>query len=246
MRARVCGLGVSFFRRPALRAVDLALPARGLVFVMGKSGVGKTTFLRALNRLNEEFPGCETSGEAWLDLGDGLENIYATAKSVTEIRRRVGMVFQTPAILPVSVRKNLVLPLRLAAGRRESEIDGLTEQALRAAKLWHEVADRLSAPASSLSAGQQQRLCLARALSLEPAVLLLDEPTASLDPSAAGAIEELLVELSRSRPLVVTSHNPDQAARLADHCLILVESGSHKVFARSEMPCGKDLSALLV
>lgn len=244
--ARIRDLSVFFSGRPAVRDISLDLPARGVTVVMGKSGVGKTTLLRALNRLNEEFPGCETRGEVWLDFGDGLENIYSDAVvDVTEIRRRVGMVFQTPAVLPLSVRKNMTLPLRYAAGLREREIAERMEQALREAALWDEVSDRLNAPASDLSGGQRQRLCLARALALEPLFLLLDEPTASLDPRAAETIEELLRKLSRTRPLVVVSHSMEQAYRLADRCAVLSADGAARVFSRDELPDRKELALLL-
>ncbi|MDP3426136.1 MAG: ATP-binding cassette domain-containing protein, partial [Humidesulfovibrio sp.] len=185
----------------------------------------KTTLLRALNRLNECLPGCATSGSVKLHLGGEWLDAYAPRTSPEALRKRVGMVFQTPNVLPVSVARNLGLPLKLALGLTAAEIDSRMEQALREAHLWDEVKDRLDHPAQTLSGGQQQRLCLARALAFAPDILLLDEPTASLDYKAARGIEELLLELASRYTLLVVSHSLNQARRLARQMFVLREGG---------------------
>ena len=220
------GLTVSFGGRTVLSDVAFDVPATGLSVVVGRSGSGKTTLLRALNRLNETLPGCRTRGRVRLDLGQGLEDVYpqsfgARARPLSELRRLVGMVFQTPSVLPVSVAQNIALPLKVVRGVPGSEIGDRVRGALEAVGLWKETADRLRLPAASLSGGQQQRLCLARALALEPAVLLLDEPTASLDVHSARAIEDLLKGLAERYPVVVVSHNPRQAADLAQSLAVM-------------------------
>jgi phosphate transport system ATP-binding protein len=154
-------------------------------------------------------------------MGNALVDVYKNGIALEELRRRVGMVFQSPNILPVSVAKNLALPLGLVLGIHRKEIPDRVEEALKAAHLWEEVKDRLRDQASTLSGGQQQRLCLARALALEPDVLLLDEPTASLDYLAAMKIEELLTDLKQKYTVVAVSHSLSQARRLADEVLVL-------------------------
>ena len=228
--ASVKGLCVSFGKRQVLHEVDFCAPAQGITVLAGRSGSGKTTLLRALNRLNETFPLCETRGVVTLDLGNGLEAIYSvsdtskgrmTPRPLNEIRRLVGMVFQTPNVLPVSIAQNIALPLKVVTRPPASEIADRMQQALMDVGLWDEVADRLEMSAEGLSGGQQQRLCMARALALEPAILLLDEPTASLDTQAAVKIEDLLLSLAERIPLIVVSHNPRQAVRLASRLIIL-------------------------
>ena len=225
LAVRVSALDVWFGARQILHGVDFVAQQRSITVLAGRSGSGKTTLLRSLNRLNETFAGCRTRGHIELDLGQGLEDVLGpSARPLTEIRRRVGMVFQTPDVLPVSIARNIGLPLRVVAGVAAGEIADRVESALKAVGLWQEVADRLDNPAASLSGGQQQRLCLARVLALEPAVLLLDEPTASLDVQAAHEIERLLFSLGENYPLVVVSHSPEQAVRLASR-LVVFEAG---------------------
>jgi len=241
---RIRDLHVSFGKTEILHGVSLEAPARGVTMLTGRSGSGKTTLLRALNRLNETFPDCRTSGSVEMELGSGPEDIYAGKRPVSELRRLVGMVFQTPNVLPVSIYRNIALPLEAVAGMKRAGIPGAAEKALRSTGLWEEVRDRLDMDASRLSGGQQQRLCLARALALEPAVLLLDEPTSSLDVAAAAGIEELIASLGRTYPVIAVSHNPDQAVRLADR-IFVVESGViKKSFARGETTAG-GLASLL-
>ncbi|MCK9376864.1 MAG: ATP-binding cassette domain-containing protein [Syntrophobacterales bacterium] len=223
LAAEVRDLAVSFSGRRVLQGLTLKLPARRLTVIIGPSGSGKTTFLRAFNRLNEYFPDSRTSGAIHLRLNGQWQDIYRDGFDVTELRRRIGMVFQTPNLLPMSIEKNIALPLRLVMGAPRSEIPPRVEWALRVAHLWDEVKDRLRASALTLSGGQQQRLCLARVLALEPDLLLLDEPTASLDFRAAGQIEELLAQLKERYPVLAVSHSLGQARRLADLLLVMKE-----------------------
>lgn len=224
VRIRRCS--VHFGPHLAVDNVTMDIPSTGITVLIGRSGSGKTTFLRALNRLNEEAsPCCVTHGEVWLDLGRGLENIYGpSAPPLPLLRRHAGMVFQTPDVLPVSVFRNVALPLELASRRPARETPDRVRTALADVGLWEEVSDRLDMPAAGLSGGQQQRLCLARALALEPRLLLLDEPTASLDVHATREVEILLRRLAERYPLVLVSHGLGQARRLA-HTLHVFERG---------------------
>lgn len=228
---------ISFDGLDVVRGVEACLPGKGISVIVGRSGCGKTTLLRALNRLNEEFPGCRTSGRVELDLGAGLEAIYPASgvrvRPVQELRRLVGMVFQSPNVFPVSVFRNVAIPLQTVAECPKSELADRVRKALESVGLWKEVGDRLDAPAERLSGGQQQRLCLARALALEPAVLLLDEPTASLDVHATAEVEDLLRNLGTQYPLIMVSHSLGQALRLGKVLLVL-ESG--RVTHRLEDP----------
>lgn len=233
MAIRVESLSVSFAGRQVLDNMNLEIPAGGPTVLVGRSGSGKTTLLRAINRLNECLPGCVTTGQIRLRLG-GQEPLrpgeewvdaYGPGTVVENLRKRVGMVFQTPNVLPVSVGRNLGLPLKLALGLPALEVQGRMEQALREAHLWDEVKDRLGHPAQTLSGGQQQRLCLARALAFAPDILLLDEPTASLDYKAARGIEELLLELASRYTLLLVSHSLNQARRLARQMFVLRKGG---------------------
>ena len=238
MAVRISDLCVDLGSRRVLHHIDMEAPARGVTVLAGRSGSGKTTLLRALNRLNEAFPRCRTSGLVELDLGHGLEAIYpapgVSVRPLAELRRRVGMVFQTPSMLPVSVERNLALPLEVVAGLPEKERRRKTEQALLDVGLWDEVKDRLDMPAERLSGGQQQRLCLARALALEPALLLLDEPTASLDVHATADIEDLLLRLARQYPLLVVSHHTEQAVRLAERLIVMADGQITHRFERGQ------------
>ena len=200
----------------ALTAVDrvsLAFDARRVHALIGPSGCGKSTFLRSLNRMHETVPGAWITGRVTLDGQD----VYAPSVSPIQLRRRVGMVFQRPTPFPfMSVADNVAAGLVLDRSLNRSRVAERVEHALRRAALWDEVKDRLHASAMGLSGGQQQRLCLARMIAPEPEVLLLDEPTASLDPLGTQRIEELMFELKRHYTIVIVTHNMQQAARVSD------------------------------
>ena len=199
----------------AIKEVTLPLPDRSVTAVIGPSGCGKSTFLRCLNRMHETIPGTRVSGRVLLDGAD----IYAPGSNPIRVRRHIGMVFQRPTPFPtMSVRDNVAAGLRILGkdtpGKRET--DAIVERALQRAALWEEVKDRLNASATALSGGQQQRLCIARALATEPEVLLLDEPTASLDPLSTQRVEELVYELRKDMTVVIVTHNMQQAARVSE------------------------------
>lgn len=218
-------LSVSFFDHAVLRNVDLEVPSGGIAVLVGRSGSGKTTLLRAVNRLNEEVPGCRTEGRVELLLRGGRMDVWPgdgpDAVPLAELRRRVGMVFQTPQVFPASVYRNVALPLSVTMGCPRSELEDRVREALLSADLWREVEGRLDMPAERLSGGQQQRLCLARALALEPDMLLLDEPTASLDVRAARHVEDLLSSLAERLPIVMVSHGLSQSLRLASFLAVM-------------------------
>ena len=214
-------LTVAFAGLQVLQGVHLELHPGQLTVIIGRSGCGKTTLLRAFNRLNEHFPSCTSSGSVRLRFHDAWWNIYHDNINLAELRRRVGMVFQIPNILPLSIEKNISLPLELVLGLPPAESAVMAESSLRQVQLWSEVKDRLRSSASILSGGQQQRLCLARVLALEPEILLLDEPTANLDFRISQQIEELLLELKHHYQVIIVSHSLSQARRLADQLLVL-------------------------
>jgi phosphate transport system ATP-binding protein len=234
LAARVDHLSVSFGPRQVLQDINLSLEKGRLYVLVGRSGAGKTAFLRSFNRLNEYFPHCQTRGSLHLQLDTQWVDIYRDGPSVTELRRRVGMVFQTPNILPASIEKNLLLPLKLVVGLGKKDIPERVEWALRQVHLWEEVHDRLQTPAATLSGGQQQRLCLARVLALEPALLLLDEPTASLDFLASRKIEDLLLTLKEQYPILAVSHSLSQARRLGDEILVMKEGRLARILSRQD------------
>ena len=222
--ATVCGLKVAFYEREILHGVDAVFPAGKVSVVLGRSGSGKSTLLRSINRLNECFDGWRGEGDVRVLLGGVLVPAAgAGAPPLTELRRRAGMVFQTPNPLPVSIRRNITLPLELTLNMSRSQAEEAMRESLELTGLWNEVSGRLDAPALSLSGGQQQRLCLARALALKPDLLLLDEPTASLDQTAAGTVEELILALKEKVSVIMVSHSLQQAARLADHAVIMAD-----------------------
>ena len=198
----------------AVRGVSLDILDRRVTAVIGPSGCGKSTFLRCLNRMHETVPAARATGRVLL----GTQDVYASGVSAIAVRKRVGMVFQRPTPFPtMSIRDNVAAGLRVLAERRSrSEVDEIVEHALVRAALWSETKDRLGSSAVALSGGQQQRLCIARALATNPEVLLLDEPTASLDPASTQRIEELVHELRRDVTIVIVTHNMQQAARVSD------------------------------
>lgn len=221
--ARLERITVHFGDRTALEGVDLAIRRGEVTVVIGPSGSGKTTLLRTFNRLNELFPGHRQEGRVFLRTDGEEREVSGGGVDVAWLRRRVAMVFQTPNVLPLSIEKNLALPLELTLGVKGAEAQERIRQALDDAELLEEVADRMHDRATTLSGGQQQRLCLARALVLDPAVLLLDEPTASLDFRASRRIETLIGDLKDRYAVLAVSHSLGQVARVADRGVILRE-----------------------
>ena len=205
--------------------------------LLGRSGSGKTTLLRTLNRLNECFDGCRTDGSVKLMINGRMTEIYgAGAPEPSSVRRCAGMVFQAPNPLPLALRRNITLPLELTLGLKKREAEERMEQSLRRAGLWDEVKDRLGDSALSFSGGQQQRMCLARTLALEPDILLLDEPTASLDRKSADIVESLLEELRGTIPIIMVSHSLPQALRLGARFFVMRDGKITKTLTRAEVP----------
>jgi phosphate transport system ATP-binding protein len=210
----VQGLTAWFGPVRAVHDINMNIQQNNITAIIGPSGCGKSTFVRCINRMHEVVPGARADGEVLLD----GEDIYAPEVDPVQVRRRIGMVFQKPTPFPtMSVEDNVAAGLRLNGinvGRAEK--DQVVERCLKQAALWEEVKDRLRAPGGSLSGGQQQRLCVARALAVEPEVLLMDEPCSALDPISTARIEELLIELKADYTIVIVTHNMQQAARTAD------------------------------
>lgn len=231
---KMAAQNVNFFygSSQALFDVSLTFPERQVTALIGPSGCGKSTFLRCLNRMNDLIPGTRTEGLITLD----KEDINAPNFDVVNLRRRVGMVFQTPNILPASIRQNMLLPLQLATGFPASEWQERMERSLTEVGLWQDVRSRLREPASILSGGQQQRLCLARTLALEPEMLLLDEPTASLDPATTHTIENLLLRLSDRYPILLVSHGLPQAKRMASRIVLFGKGHLQGMLLPDELP----------
>lgn len=196
----------------ALKNVSLALPERQITAFIGPSGCGKSTFLKTLNRMNDLVPGVRIEGEVCFHDG----NIYDKSVDVTLLRKRIGMVFQKPNPFPMSVYDNVAYGPRLHGTMSRAQLDALVEESLRGAALWDEVKDRLKKSALGLSGGQQQRLCIARALAVQPEVLLMDEPTSALDPISTLKIEELAETLKQKYTIVIVTHNMQQAVRISD------------------------------
>ncbi len=207
------GLHAWFGPVHVLKGIDLEIASNAVTAIIGPSGCGKSTFVRCLNRMHEVVPGTRVQGKVLLH-GDDL---YGQQADPVAIRRRVGMVFQKPNPFPtMSVVDNVTAGLRLDGVRRRADLQEAAERALRHAALWGEVKDQLEKSGASLSGGQQQRLCIARALAVEPEVLLMDEPCSALDPMATAKIEELITELKRDLTVVIVTHNMQQAARVSD------------------------------
>jgi len=203
----------------AVKRVSLAIPAGRVTAIIGPSGCGKSTLLRAINRMNDLVPGCRTTGELLF----GGQNVYSPDVDVVTLRRRVGMVFQKPNPFPKSVFDNVAYGPRLHGGPDRGNIAQTVERSLTDAALWDEVKDRLNANALGLSGGQQQRLCIARALAVDPEILLMDEPTSALDPRATLRIEDLIDELRGKYTIIIVTHNMQQAARVSDFTAFMYE-----------------------
>ncbi len=245
---RVQNLSVSYNGKPALRDVSLDIYRGCITALIGPSGCGKTSFLASLNKLTDLIPGCQVSGRVHI----GNQDLYDSALDVQLLRRSVGMVFQKPNPFPLSIRRNLEMPLKEHGIKKRDVISGRMELALRQVGLWQEVKDRLDSPALSLSGGQQQRLCIARALALEPSILLMDEPCSALDPLSSAVVEDLIQSLQGDYTVVIVTHNLGQARRIAnyagffwveDRTGTLIEFGqSHKIFGAPD----HDLTAAFV
>jgi len=211
-KVEVRDLNFYYGKEQALRQVNLALADRSISAFIGPSGCGKSTLLRVMNRMYGLYPGQRAEGEVLI----GGTNILSASVDVSALRYRVGMVFQKPTPFPMSVSANVAFGLRLAGGMRAAALNERVESALRDAALWDEVKDKLSADGRSLSGGQQQRLCIARAIAVQPEVLLLDEPTAALDPISTLKVEEMLQGLREKYCIVMVTHNLQQAARVSN------------------------------
>jgi len=212
-RMETRALGVHYGQKVGVANVTLPIYANKVTALIGPSGCGKTTFLRALNRMHDLTPIARVEGEALLD----GKNIYAPGTDPVEVRRKIGMVFQKPNPFPtLTIYDNVVAGLRLLGVRRKDVLDEAAERSLAQAALWDEVKDRLRSPGMSLSGGQQQRLCIARALAVQPEVLLMDEPTSALDPISTQAIEDLMTDLKNHVTIAIVTHNMQQAARVSD------------------------------
>ncbi len=223
-------LTVHYGAQPAVREVSLQIPARQVTAFIGPSGCGKTTLLRCFNRMNDLVAGARVQGTIRIEGHD----IYAPDVDVTALRRRVGMVFQRSNPFPMSIFDNVAYGPRLVGERDRRRLADIVETSLRAAALWDEVKDRLRDNALRLSGGQQQRLCIARALAVEPSILLMDEPCSALDPISTARIEELILQLKERYTVVIVTHNMQQAARIADNTAFLL-SGRLVEFDRTSI-----------
>ncbi|OAT86507.1 phosphate ABC transporter ATP-binding protein PstB [Desulfotomaculum copahuensis] len=218
-KLRVEALQAWYGQHQVLKGISMPIRANTITAVIGPSGCGKSTFIRCLNRMHEVVPGTRVAGRVWLD----GRNIYNGINAV-EVRRRVGMVFQTPNIFPaMSIFQNVVAGLYLNGIRGRRQLQERAENCLQQAGLWEEVRDRLHDTAAGLSSGQLQRLCIARALAVEPEILLMDEPCSALDPIASIRIEELMRELKASYTIILVTHNMQQAARVSDYTAYLCD-----------------------
>lgn len=196
----------------ALKNINMQVPEKSITALIGPSGCGKSTFLKTLNRMNDLIPGVRITGEVCYR----EQNIFGQGVDVSELRREIGMVFQKPNPFPMSIYDNVAYGPRTHGIKNRAKLDELVESSLRGAAIWDEVKDRLKKNALGLSGGQQQRLCIARALAVEPEVLLMDEPTSALDPISTSKIEELCMELKGKYTIVIVTHNMQQALRIAD------------------------------
>src|SRR4051812_37441818 len=213
-RIDVSDLDIFYGNFKAVEEVTVSIEARSITALIGPSGCGKSTFLRSINRMHEVIPGARVEGKVVIDGQD----LYGAEVDPVDVRRQIGMVFQRPNPFPtMSIYDNVAAGLRLNARKlKKADLDDLVERSLRGANLWNEVKDRLDKPGGGLSGGQQQRLCIARAIAVQPAVLLMDEPCSALDPISTLAIEDLISELKQDYTIVIVTHNMQQAARVSD------------------------------
>jgi phosphate transport system ATP-binding protein len=211
-------LSVYYGKFRALSDINLSVSEKRITAIIGPSGCGKSTLLRSFNRMNDLTPGCRMVGEIYLD----GENVLSPGMDVVNVRRRVGMVFQRPNPFPKSIFDNVAYGPRLYGIRRKSDLEGIVENSLKSSALWNEVKDKLHQSGLSISGGQQQRLCIARALAVEPEVILMDEPASALDPISTLKIEELMQELKKNYTIVIVTHNMQQAARVSDYTAMMM------------------------
>ncbi len=249
-RIEITDLNVYYGAFRAVEDVTMNIEPKSVTAFIGPSGCGKSTFLRTINRMHEVIPGARVEGEVLLD----GENLYGPGVDPVRVRRQVGMVFQRPNPFPtMSIKENVLAGINLNNKRMSASAkDDLAEQALRGANLWEEVKNRLNLPGSGLSGGQQQRLCIARAIAMEPQVLLMDEPCSALDPISTLAIEDLMNELKERYTIVIVTHNMQQAARVSDVTAFfniagtgapgrLIESGpTDKIFSAPDVKATED------
>ena len=220
----------------ALKDINIEIPEKSITALIGPSGCGKSTFLKTLDRMNDLIPDVKITGS----IKYKGEDIFEPSVDVSELRRQVGMVFQKPTPFPMSIYDNIAYGPRTHGVKSRAKLDEIVEQSLRGAAIWDEVKDRLKKNALGLSGGQQQRLCIARALAVEPEVLLMDEPTSALDPISTSKIEELAMELKDRYTIVIVTHNMQQAVRISDHTAFfllgeLVEYGeTEKLFSQPQ------------
>jgi phosphate transport system ATP-binding protein len=210
-------LNLWFKDNHVLKDVNLTIKENAVTAIMGPSGCGKSTLIRSMNRMNDVISGCRVTGEVYVD----GKNVYADGTNVYDLRRKVGMVFQRPNPFPKSIYENVAFGPKIHKIASGKKLDEIVEKSLRGAALWDEVKDRLNDSAFSLSGGQQQRLCIARALAVEPEVILMDEPCSALDPASTARIEVLIRELSEKYTVIIVTHNLQQAARVSDFTAFL-------------------------
>lgn len=229
-------LNLWYDKTHALKDVSIAIPEKSITAFIGPSGCGKSTFLKTLNRMNDLIPSVRITGEVCYN----GKNIYDSSVDVNELRREIGMVFQKPNPFPMSIYDNIAYGPRTHGIKSKVKLDEIVEQSLRDAAIWEEVKDRLKKNALGMSGGQQQRLCIARALAVKPKVLLMDEPTSALDPISTSKIEELAIGLKKSYTIVIVTHNMQQAVRISDNTAFfllgeLIEYGNtEKLFSQPE------------
>lgn len=251
-RIEISGLSAYYGSNKAVEDISMTIEPRTVTAFIGPSGCGKSTFIRTLNRMHELIPGATVEGSVQLD----GQNLYGPDVDPVAVRRTVGMVFQRPNPFPtMSIYDNVAAGLRLNGTKKKADLDAVVERSLRGANLWNEVKDRLGKPGSGLSGGQQQRLCIARAIAVEPQVLLMDEPCSALDPISTLAIEDLIALLKERYTIVIVTHNMQQAARVSDRTAFfnlagpgqpgrLVEIGdTEKIFSSPEVEATADYIA---
>lgn len=212
IKFKISSLDLFYGDFQALKNIDINIPENQITALIGPSGCGKSTFLRTLNRMNDLIEGCKIDGNIQMDGEDIYGNI-----DVIELRKKVGMVFQKPNPFPISIYDNIAYGPRTHGIRNKSTLDDIVEKSLKDAAMWDEVKDRLKTSALGLSGGQQQRLCIARALAVDPEVLLMDEPTSALDPISTSKIEDLAIELRENYTIIIVTHNMQQAGRISDN-----------------------------